>query len=431
MSAGLAIYYGVLIYAEISGDDTHEIINSEIINLPNNCVERGKIDVAKLEKAFVKLKAKNPKPMTLGIPEALITQLNFPEDMKAKDVKSALNFKFNEYFGNVKIEDSVFDVIKIVSPNRNIFFAAAVNSLAVAEILNAAKNAGLKILAVEPIDIALARVLPVSNKGFFMAVTKNAVVAVFNGKIFFLRVVAHELSDFEAQAIAKIVESKMPKTEIQGIMKINSENYLKLSQGLAMRDFSNTTMNLIPVQLENIEIPENSNNRDSSLLALKILTGAFLLLAIFTSGMAFMNINSAKVQVNTLNSFIAGAEMRRDKLLDSNAELENTASKIESTLNFMAGEIPVHEVLEILESNAGAGINFTSIKFYRDDNQNFALISAETSSDENLVAMTSGLNDSDLISNVIISHSDKNKDGLIKFNMTLKIKDIYPKNENS
>ncbi len=440
MSAGLAIYYGVLIYTEIDDKDEHKILRTEKILLPENCIRDSRINLDMLESAFKELKAKKPKPFVLGVPDAFITPVQFPDDMDAQDVRGALEFDFEKYFHDLKIEDVVFDAVKMVLPNKTIFFAAAVNLNAITNVLDIAKKTGLEVLAVEPENFSLYRILPKTDDELFMAITKNAAIATSNGKMIFIRDITRELTKPEIQLVVKIVETKQPSAKVKGVIKITDDNNALLAQSLAMREFSDTKMDLRPREkfdenlgeaqkFEKVELikkaPENPAPSKSTLLALKILMASCFLIALLTGGMAFFNYSRANTQIDFLRQMLNTSEARLEKLKTRNAELQAESQKIDEAVNFMAGEIPVHEVLEVLEANAGAGINFLKITFYRDNNENFAQVNAETSDEKNLVAMTSGIDESDLISNLVILHSEKNSKGVIKFNMILKIKDVY------
>ncbi len=399
MSAGLAIINNSLVYVEVDKHNNNNILRCEKIQIDNS-----------LKKSFAKLK--NIKPVNLGIPGAIIKPVKFPSDMSVNDVKDALNLDFENYF-QVKNSDMVFDVIKILTlAGKYIFMAAAYPRKKFFEILNLAEQAKIKVIGVEPLSMAVLRAVPEIDDGIFITVTNENIIASYNRKGFLYRKFNN---DNDINETVRFIETGT-NSKVNDVIKIDDdEKIFYFAQGLA----AEPEINLIPPEY----ISEYKKNHSFNLERLTgiLLSGIFLLFSAGAVGLAIMNINFLSDRNKILLETINVMSKQRDILLNENSELKKKCDEILKRVNFLQEDIPALEILNALEANAGAGISLTEANF----SGNILNIEAHAPDNKIMSTMLEGLNQSGLFESIIISESQKISGGLIKFNIVLKIKNLF------
>ncbi len=188
---------------------------------------------------------------------------------------------------------------------------------------------------------------------------------------------------------------------------------------------SHSQINLIPP-----EYIAKQNARHSLTLtgtAAIILACLFLFTSVSVLVLAYSSFRSLSSQNSLLKHINAGKKLSRDDLLKTNSDLQAKRKLIDETVNFMNDDIQVLEILNAIEANAAAGLNFSDVNFFNNNAGANAVIHAAASDDQICTVMANGLQDSNLFESVTLNKSENNKDGLTNFTMTLKIKNAPKK----
>ena len=205
---------------------------------------------------------------------------------------------------------------------------------------------------------------------------------------------------------------------------INFSSQFYKARGLAMRDPDDDyIMDLRPPEYVAFEKRKNSMNPNR--IALILLMSGFGLLSLGT--ILFAN-SRARILTNAIDhnrELISELQSHRAELMRNNTSLTQNKNQTEQVLNFLRGDIPILEVLNSLEANAGTGIKLNNADFVSGASGFVVNISGTASDGESLESLSEGLKQSGLFESVIIPGTSQGKN-LVNFSLILNIKgDFY------
>ena len=110
------------------------------------------------------------------------------------------------------------------------------------------------------------------------------------------------------------------------------------------------------------------------------------------------------------------------ELVQENARLERENQTTEKILQFLQEDIPVLEIMEALEANAGIGLKFDTADFSRNGLTGVTVIlDGKADNDKAVMNLTEGLKASNKFSNVMLPVSQRDQTGRIVFKLVLRI----------
>ncbi len=427
--AGLAIHDDALYFQEL--DDNANPIRSIIIPLDEGCVVDGTIkDFDMLESAFEKLHKKTGRInelVAIGIPsyDAVIRPLNLPR-MTLDDIKSTLALNFDEYFP-FQSSEAVFDALIIQTPdeseeNDSITVLTAAAKIEIIErLLDISRKTGIPAGAIEPIIFAMTRSAPEALEGMSIFASAHAIVTTWNGNGIYFRAANNARGIQEIMSTVQYIENQYRRIRTGHLVlagldfKINSTSGIKVinmtdkffaAKGLALRNRSSIPALDIRPQ-EYIELERRRYAFNPTRMAMWIMLSCFFMLSAGTIGFAIRNIYTLIDDIDKLRDNVNELTSKRMRLVEDNSRLEQETKKTEKIIEFFRDDIPVLEVMNALEENAGTGIKFDNMDFSRNLTTISAVIDGKADDEQSVINLMEGLKDSGLFLNVMLPVSQK------------------------
>ena len=453
-TAGIAIYADAL-YCTLPNEKKQEIIPLEAGCIQNSTIR----DFTLLENAFKKLSSLTKSPVVIGLPpgDIIMRPVAFPE-MNQDDLKSTIDLNFEEYFPFSR-EEAVLDFTKINIPsnpnipnvsNRIHVLIAASRRSCIEGILNTTSNAGLKLEAIEPCNIASLRVIPESHEDLCLVADVNeyfaSVTVSWDGECIFFRA-SNRGNDIDALTNEILNTAQFAENQYRGftIKKIiltgkefltsglfqfletraevlNMPSDFISSDGLSKRDSKGIYIDLRPRAY--LALQKRLHSFNINRVALMTLTGAFFILSGSSIALSLLKANKVSQTIQLQRDFINSLQNQLNALQNQNGFLHAQQNNVVQVLDFVRDDMPVLEVLSTLEANTGVGIEFRSINFGRDKSGFVATLEAVAENEDLIISMTDNLSQSDLFKNIIMPGSTKNENEKINFSLILNIADI-------
>ena len=447
MTAGLAIRNGSLSYIELdeNGDDIREIS----IPLEDGCVSNNSLrDFNLLEKGFMQLVKETRKisiPIILGVPsgDVITRPLNFP-NMSLDDIKSSLSLNLEENFPFPSSE-AVFDAVIIDTPSSgrsrdNItVLATAVRRNYIDNLIDIANKVNIILGAIEPANFAMLRAIPDARDGLCVFADRRNIVTTWEGHGIFFRTADNANSFNDIRSTLQFVETQYKRVKINKLIiadinlnitsstdleVVNFQSKFYKARGLAMRDPDDAyIMDLRPP--EYIAFERRKNSLNMSRVALILLSSCFVILSLGTILFSVSRMNIVSDAIDRNNEIIAELQAKRAKIMQNNAALSQNKAQTEQILDFLRDDIPILEVLNALEANAGTGIKLEAADFSRKESHFVVNINGTASDGESLSSMSEGLQASGLFESVVIPGTSLGKNDLVVFSIILTLKEDF------
>ncbi|MBQ7578737.1 MAG: pilus assembly protein PilM [Synergistaceae bacterium] len=447
LTAGLAIRNDSLGYIEL--DENGEDFREFRIPLEDGCVASNSIkDFNMLEKGFVQLIQETGKisvPIMLGVPsgDVIIRPLNFP-NMSLDDIKSSLALNLEENFPFPSSE-AVFDAVIIDTPsasrNRDniTVLAAAVKRNYIDNLIDIANKINIVLGAIEPANFAMLRAIPEDREGLCIFADRRNIVTTWEGHGIFFRTADNANSFNDIRSTLQFVETQYKRVKINKLiladvnLNITSSTDLEVvnfsskfykARGLAMRDPDDAyIMDLRPP--EYIAFERRKNSLNLSRVALILLSSCFVILSMGTILFAISRMEIVQDAIDHNHEVIAELQAKRSEIMRNNAALSQNKAQTEQILNFLRDDIPILEVLNALEANAGTGIKLLDADFSRKESHFVVTINGTASDGTSLSLMSEGLQASGLFESVIIPGTSLSENNLVVFSIILTLKEDF------
>ena len=164
--AGIALHWDSVRYVELDGErDSLKIVKQETVSITPGAIEKNSIVAADaVVSAFENLKSAVGGfkcPIVLGIPsnDTIVRPIEYPK-MSLADIKEALPLEFDLYFP-YSYKEAAYDVSEVETPNTtaytSVVIVAACRRSIVNGIVEGASRAGMRVAAVEPMNVAFFR----------------------------------------------------------------------------------------------------------------------------------------------------------------------------------------------------------------------------------------------------------------------------------
>lgn len=453
VSAAMAIHDEFIFFIEL--DEENNPLRKVSVPLAEGCIVNGQIKSFPLLQAGLeelrKETGKINEPVSIGLPEgeAIIRFPTFP-DMSIEDIRGTLDINFSEYFPFQRNE-AVFDVIKIQTPNDDrkediTVLVAAAKRQVVERILEAVHDAGMPPGPVEPMNFAMLREIKEVREGLSVIADLHNIVTVWNGYGIFFRTGNNQNNVQDLLNTIQFIETQYRSVRVQkiilaglnfqlssesndsGVEIINLNDEYYAAEGLAMREEPGFT----PLDLRPIEFIELERRRYSFNINRLILWGlivCFLMLSIGTISFTFSCIRDLSEKIEIVRNSVSDLAPERDAIMKQNTELERKNAQAEKILNFLKEDIPVLEIMQEFELNAGEGVKFDTADFSKGALSGVVVtIDGKAENEATLLTMTEGLRAGGRFSSVMLPVSQKDLTGRIIFKLVLKVGD--DNNEN-
>ena len=443
-SAGLAIHDEFLYFIEI--DEEINPIRKITVPLSDGCIVNGQIkNFAMLEAGFNELHkqiGKIREPVIIGMPEgeAIIRLPSFP-NMSIDDIRGSLDLNFDEYFPFPR-QDAVFDILRIKTPadlqerDEVTILAAATKKSTIDKLLDITRKTGIPAGAIEPVNFAMLRSIQEAKEGLCIFADTHNIITVWEGMGIFFRA-ANNLNGI--QDILNTIQFARMQYRNVGIEKIilaglhfqlssdsnmtiiNVEDEYYSAEGLAMRNNIDTpALDLRP--LEFIELEKRRYSFNINRLILWGLIVGFVMLSVGTISYTFTCIRNLSTEIEIMRDSVSDFTRQRMELVQENARLERENQTTEKILQFLQEDIPVLEIMEALEANAGIGLKFDTADFSRNGLTGVTVIlDGKADNDKAVMNLTEGLKASNKFSNVMLPVSQRDQTGRIVFKLVLRI----------
>ena len=443
-SAGLAIHNEFLFFIEV--DEEANSMRKITVPLAEGCIVNGQIKhFSMLEAGFNELHkqvGKIREPVIIGIPEgeAIIRLPSFP-NMSIDDIRGSLDLNFDEYFPFPR-HDAVFDIIRIKTPadlqerDEVTILAAAARSATVEKILETARKAGIPAGAVEPVNFAMLRSIPEAKEGLCVFADAHNIITTWEGMGIFFRL-ANNLNgvqdilntiqfaqmQYRNVRLEKIILAGLnfQLSSDAGLNIINVEDEYYSAEGLAMRNNIDTPgLDLRPMEFVELERRRYSFNINR--LILWGLIVGFVMLSVGTISYTFTCIRNLTTEIEIMRDSVSEYTRQRMELVQENQRLERENQATEKVLQFLQNDIPVLEIMEALEANAGIGLKFDTADFSRNGLTGVTVIlDGKADNDKAIMNMTEGLKASNKFSSVMLPISQRDQTGRIIFKLVLRM----------
>ena len=424
----------------------HERIREFTVDLEEGCVTNNNIkSFAMLEAAFVKLREAIrgfPAPVVVGLPsnDVIIRPLQFP-DMPIEDVRSSLLLNFDEHFP-IPEHEAVFDAVIISTPPSSKHVANTITALAVAarhscvdNLLETAHRAGLPVKAIEAVNFSLLRAITEDSEGLCIFADPRNIVTTWQGHGIFFRTANNVESFNDIRSTIQFTETQYRGVKVSKIILarvnfqlnsspdvqvINIKDLYYPAEGLALRESSDLVLDLRP--LEYIELEKRRNSMNISRILLSVLSASFVLLSIGTIIFTLVRMSVLQTEIEVTRGIVDELSAKRDVLIKDNTRLQKIKADTEKHVEFLMDDLPVLEVLNYIEANAGTGIKIENTTFAHSGSGKVVSVTVNgTASDEkSLLALSEGLKSTGFFRSVITPTTAKNANE-VKFNMTLTI----------
>ena len=447
INAGIAIRNDGLGYIEI--DENGEDIRHIRIPLEEGCMSNNSMKNFKmLERGFKQLIKETGKisvPVVIGIPsgDVIIRPLNFPT-MSLDDIKSSLALNLEESFPFPSSE-AIFDTIIIETPtsNRTVdtvsVLAAAVRRNYIDQLIEIAGKLGIIVKAIEPANFAMLRAIPEDREGLCIFADRHNIVTTWEGHGIFFRTADNSNSFGDIRNTLQFVETQYKRVKLSKLILadvnvnitsgtdieiVNFSSQFYKARGLAMRDPDDEyIMDLRPA--EYIAFEKRKNSMNPNRIALILLMSGFGILSLGTILFANSRARILTRAIDHNRELISELQEHRMELMKNNTSLSQNKSQTEQVLNFLRGDIPILEVLNSIEANAGTGIKLNNADFTAGGTGFVVNITGTASDAESLESLSEGLKQSGLFESVVIPGTSQVKN-LVNFSLILNIKgDFY------
>ena len=447
INAGIAIRNDGLGYIEI--DENGEDIRHIRIPLEEGCMSNNSMKNFKmLERGFKQLIKETGKisvPVVIGIPsgDVIIRPLNFPT-MSLGDIKSSLALNLEESFPFPSSE-AIFDTIIIETPtsNRTVdtvsVLAAAVRRNYIDQLIEIAGKLGIIVKAIEPANFAMLRAIPEDREGLCIFADRHNIVTTWEGHGIFFRTADNSNSFGDIRNTLQFVETQYKRVKLSKLILadvnvnitsgtdieiVNFSSQFYKARGLAMRDPDDEyIMDLRPA--EYIAFEKRKNSMNPNRIALILLMSGFGILSLGTILFANSRARILTRAIDHNRELISELQEHRMELMKNNTSLSQNKSQTEQVLNFLRGDIPILEVLNSIEANAGTGIKLNNADFTAGGTGFVVNITGTASDAESLESLSEGLKQSGLFESVVIPGTSQVKN-LVNFSLILNIKgDFY------
>ena len=450
ISAAMAIHDEFIYFIEI--DEENKPQRKITVPLSEGCIVNGQIkNFTALEAAFSEIRKSIGKihtPVSIGLPEGE-TIIRFPAfpDMSIEDIRGSLDLNFSEYFPFPRNE-AVFDTIKIKTPdearktNNNItILAAAAKSQTVEHVLNAAHNAGIPAGPVEPLNFAMIRAIPDAYQGLCVMADHHNIVAVWNGDGIYFRIGDTQQNAQDIQNTIRYIEAQYRKGvekiillgsdfdiasssgDEGGLRVIAERDEYYAARGLAMRETSGfPALDLRPQEFIDIERRRYTFNFNRLIIWGLII--AFFMVSLGTISYTFFCIQDINDKMVLIRSSVADLTPQRIALTKQNQELEQQNTTTEKVLKFLQEDIPVLEILNVLENSAGTefGVKFDNADFSRNNEGVFVItLNGKAKDEKSLLTTIQKLNDSQKFSDINRPVSQQEQSGQVTFTLILEM----------
>ena len=430
--AGLSLHNKFLRYVELN--EIHERVREFTIDFDEGCIVNNSIkNFVLLENALVKLRdaiSGFHAPVVVGLPsnDVLIKPVQFP-DMPIDDIKSSIALNFSEHF-TLPEEDSVFDAVIISTPPEARHKANTVTVLAVAarksrvdKVLEIAHKVGMPIKAIEAVNFSLLRSITEDSEGLCIFADPRNIITTWQGHGIFFRTADNVNSFNDIRSTIQFIETQYRGVRVSKIILarvnfqiasspevqiINIKDLYYSAEGLALRESSDIVLDLRPAEYVALEKRRNSLNASRIILA--SLTAAFFLLSMGTVIFTFVRMSLIQNAIDITRLLVDELALKRDELIKDNARLQKIRTQTERNIKFLIDDMPVLEVLNSIEVNAGTGIKIDDAAFAR-SGKNFTVSINGTASDEkSLISLSEGLKETGMFLDVIVPTTAKNAD---------------------
>ena len=445
IEAGLSIHSKLLRYVEIN--EVHERVREFSVDLEEGCIVNNTIrNFALLENAFIRLRDVIKgfhAPVVIGLPagEVTIKPIQMP-DMPIDDIKSSMSLNFSDHF-TISENDSVFDAVVISTPpearhkaNTVTVLAAASRKSRIDKILEAAHKAGITVMAIEPSNFSLLRAITEDSEGLCIFVDPKNIITTWEGHGIFFRTsenvngfneirstIQFVESQYRGVRVSKIILARVnfqlaSSSEIQ-VVNIQDEYYA--AEGLALRESVDFVLDLRPA--EYIALEKRRNSMNLSRVVLTLLASAFLLLSMGTVIFTFVRMSFIQSAINISQDLVNELSIKRDSLIKDNARLQAARTQTERYIDFLIDDMPVLEVMNSIEVNAGTGIKIEDTSFARSGQVLTVSVNGTAADEKSLIALSEGLKMTGMFLNVITPTTAKNENAEeVKFNLTLTLR---------
>ena len=432
IEAGLSLHNKFLRYVELN--EIHERVRECSIDIQEGCIVNNSIkNFTLLEDALIKLRDSIRgfnAPVVIGLPsnDVLIKPLQFP-DMPIDDIKSSLALNFSEHF-SLPEEDSVFDVVIVSTPPEARHRANTVTALAVAarksridKLLETARKVGITIRAIEAVNFSLLRAITEDSEGLCIFADPRNIITTWQGHGIFFRTVENLNSFNDIRSTIQFIETQYKGVRVSKIILarvnfqiasspevqiINIKDLYYPAEGLAMRESSDIVLDLRPAEYVALEKRRNSLNASRIILA--SLTAAFLLLSTGTIIFTFVRMSLIQNAIEITRMLVDELALKRDDLIKDNARLQKIKTQTENNIKFLIDDMPVLEVLNSIEINAGTGIKIDDAAFARSGQNLTVSINGTASDEKSLISLSEGLKATGMFLDVIVPTTAKNSD---------------------
>ena len=447
INAGIAIRNDGLGYIEL--DENGEDIERFTVPLEEGCMINNSMkNFQLLENGFkqlIKEVGKISVPVVIGIPsgDVIIRPMNFPK-MNLEDIKSSLSLNLEENFP-FSSSEAIFDAIIIETPNSHRIvdnvsvLVAAVRKSYIDQLIELATNLGITIKAIEPVNFAMLRAINEVSEGLCIFADQHNIVTTWEGHGIFFRTADNSNSFSDIRNTLQFVETQFKRVRVSKLiladvnLNITSGTDLEIvnfsskfykARGLAMRDPDDDyLMDLRPP--EYVEFERRKNTTNPTRIALILLIIGFVILSLGTIIFAISRARTLTSSINHNREVISELQAQKAELIKNNSILSQNRVQTEQVLNFLRGDIPVLEILNSLESNAGTGIKLNNADFAAGESSFVVNISGTASDSQSLESLSEGLKQSGLFESVIIPGTTQAKN-LINFTLILTAKgDLY------
>ncbi|MBQ6773422.1 MAG: hypothetical protein IJP48_05080 [Synergistaceae bacterium] len=430
VEAGLSIHNKFLRYVEL--DEMHERIREVTIDLPEGCVVNSSIkNFSLLEQSFVKLRETIRDfhaPVVIGLPsgDVNIKPLPFP-DMPIEDIKSVISTNFEEHF-TLPANDSVFDAVIVSTPPSSQHKVNNITAIAVAArrsrvdlLLETARKAGMTIKAIEPSSFSLLRSITEDSEGLCIFADPRSIIATWQGHGILFRsadntnsfnamrsTIQFVESTYRGVRVSKIILAQVnfQLTSTPEVQVVNIKDMYYSAEGLALRESSDLVLDLRPADYVALEKRRNSLN--ASRIVLASLTSAFLLLSLGTVIFTFVRMTLIQNAIEINHLLVNELALKRNDLIKDNARLQKIKAQTERNIDFLIDDMPVLEVLNSIEVNAGTGIKIDDTSFARSGQVLTVSINGTASDEKSLISLSEGLKATGMFQDVMMPTTQKN-----------------------
>ena len=174
--------------------------------------------------------------------------------------------------------------------------------------------------------------------------------------------------------------------------------------------------------MEFVELERRRYSFNINRLILWGLIVGFVMLSVGTISYTFTCIRNLTTEIEIMRDSVSEYTRQRMELVQENQRLERENQATEKVLQFLQNDIPVLEIMEALEANAGIGLKFDTADFSRNGLTGVTVIlDGKADNDKAIMNMTEGLKASNKFSSVMLPISQRDQTGRIIFKLVLRM----------